>query len=383
MTAQVTLPDATVPPGFHWLTSGRKALEEMLESIEAAQRFVRLEMYILTASPIADKFRDALARAQERGVHVQVLLDAVGSFTLPGDYWDALTAAGGQLRWFNPVALRRISLRDHRKILVCDTNVAFVGGFNISTEYEGDGVTSGWRDLGLRISGPLVRELSEAFDEMFGRADFKHPHFTRLRKSEVRRPVSVPEAILLLAAPGRHNPIQKTLCADLRTAKKVFIICAYFLPASQLRRALMSVVRRGGEVQVILPGKSDVPLSQWAGRSLYRRLLRAGVRIFEYQPQILHTKLILIDDVVYAGSANLDTRSFHINYELSIRVANARLAGEAMAIFDDTRRLSHEILPDEWRKSRTFWTRIKQRWSHFILARLDPFLFRQQLKWLR
>ena len=158
-------PGATAPPGFRWLTTGRKALEGMIESIESAQSCVRLEMYIFTESPIADKFRDALTRAQERGVRVQVLLDAVGSFTLPGNYWNALTAAGGQLQWFNPLSLRRISLRDHRKILVCDTDVAFVGGFNISTEYEGDGVTSGWRDLGLRIAGPLVRELSGAFDE--------------------------------------------------------------------------------------------------------------------------------------------------------------------------------------------------------------------------
>lgn len=386
--AQVNFPDADKAQrapvaGFRWLTTGKIALGEMLESIEAARNSLALEMYIFTESPVAGKFRDALLRAQQRGVRVRVLLDAVGSFNLPSDYWETLTAAGGQVRWFNPLTLHRISLRDHRKLLVCDGAVAFVGGFNISSEYEGDGVTSGWRDLGLKISGPLVPELSAAFDEMFERADFKHPHFARLRISGARPSVSGPDARLLLAAPGRHNPIQKTLRADLKAAKKVFIVCAYFLPAWQIRRALMNVVRRGGEVQVILPGKSDVPLSQWAGRSLYRRLLRAGVRIFEYQPQILHAKLIMIDDVVYAGSANLDTRSLHINYELSIRVANTRLAGEAAEIFDDTRRLSQEIHLDEWRRSRTFWTRLKQRWSYIILARLDPFLSRQQLKWLR
>src|SRR5262249_46013880 len=147
--------------------------------------------------------------------------------------------------------------------------------------------------------GPMVAQLASSFEDMFQRAEFRHQRFIRLRRSSARKMVVAPHEQLLLSGPGRgRNPIKRALRADLARARKVQIIVAYFLPTWRVRRGLVQVSRRGGDVQLILAGKSDVLLSQLAGQSLYRRFLKTGVSIFEYQPQILHAKLIIIDDVV-------------------------------------------------------------------------------------
>ena len=139
--------------GWTWFRNGAEAFPAMLAAIDAARKSVCLETYIYSASPLGGKFRTALVRAQQRGVRVRVLLDAVGSHGLPGDYWEALKVAGGEARIFNPLALNRFGIRNHRKLLACDDKVAFVGGFNIAPEYEGDGVTRGWLDLGIKVEG--------------------------------------------------------------------------------------------------------------------------------------------------------------------------------------------------------------------------------------
>ena len=369
---------------FRWMRTGEQAFSEMLQTIATAEQSVRLEMYIFHPSEIAEAFRAELVAACRRGVRVRVLVDALGSISLSDSFWDEFTANGGEFRWFNPLKLNRLVIRDHRKVLVCDQRVAFIGGFNISTEYTGNGVTSGWRDLGMKICGPLAMELAQSFDQMFAIADFKHRPFERLRRSRHQWTVSTPNSKLLLGAPGRQrNPISQALLADLRKARCVQIICAYFLPSWKFRRELARIARAGGRVQLILAGKSDVPLSQLASRSLYRRLMRAGVEIYEYDPQILHAKLFIIDGVVYAGSANLDLRSLNSNYELLVRVEDAKLAEEAREIFCQDLSNSKRINRDQWRATRTFWTRLKQRWAYFILARIDPFVTRHQLKLLR
>jgi cardiolipin synthase len=280
---------------------------------------------------------------------------------------------------FKPLSLDRVGIRNHRKLLVCDEQVAFIGGFNIASAYEGDGVTSGWFDLGLRTTGPLAAQLAAAFEDMFQRADFKHKRFMRLRNSTARKMVQSLNEQLLLSGPGRgRSPIKQALRGDLERATKVQIIVAYFLPTWRIRRDLMRIARRGGTVQLILAGKSDVLVSQLAGQSLYRRLLNAGVQIFEYQPQILHAKLIIADDVVYAGSANLDQRSLHINYELMVRFEQPEMADQARAIFAESLKHCRPVTQEEWRSSRTIWRRFKQRWAYWLLVRVDPYMARRQ-----
>lgn len=264
-----------------WLCTGQEIFPAMLAAIDEAKSSVYLETYIFAAGNPGLKFREALVRARQRQARVRVLIDALGSFSLSTEFWKPLLQAGGEVRWFNPISLNRLGFRDHRKLLVCDDAVAFVGGFNIAPEYEGDGVTRGWCDLGLKIEGPLVEQLSASFADMFSRAGFQHKRFARLLKSAAKQTVSVPHEQLLLSGPARgHSPIKRSLKWDLQRANSVQIIVAYFLPTWQLRRQLARVVQRGGRVQLMLTAKSDVLVSRLAAQSLYRRLLRAGIQIY-------------------------------------------------------------------------------------------------------
>ncbi len=358
---------------FNWLCTGREVFPAMLAAIDGARESVCLETYTYAPDHLGQQFRAALVNARKRGARVSVLFDALGSLSLPTGFFEPLRAVGGQIRRFNPVWLSRFGIRDHRKLLVCDEKVAFVGGFNIAADYEGDGVTSGWCDLGLRIEGPLAQALKGNFEEMFKRANLPQRQLLRLKRSSAKRTVLARNEQLLLSGPGRgRSPIKAALRRDLARARTVQIVVAYFLPSWRIRRALGRVARRGGRLEIILPGKSDVTLSQLAAQSLYRRFLKAGARIFEYQPQILHAKLLIIDDVVYVGSANLDQRSLNINYELMIRFQGKAMAERARQIFASTLSRCREITADQWRGSRSLWQRFKQRWAYFFLARVDP-----------
>lgn len=391
---------------YRWLRTGDEAFAAMLAAINAARRSVRLETYIFRAGLLGERFRSALVYAAQRGAEVRVLVDAFGSLYLTEEFWEPLRTAGGHVRWFNPLTLARLGFRDHRKLLILDEEVAVVGGFNISEEYEGDGVTRGWRDLGLWLKGPSSQQLAQSFDLLYENADLRGQFFLRWRRSMVHplsqpelframpfarwrkrlhhRRSRLPDATVLLSGPGRgFSSFKRSLRRDLVRARSAQIISAYFLPTWRIRRELLRLARRGGQVKLLLAGKTDVVVSQLACRGLYQRMLRAGIEIYEYQPQILHAKLIVLDDLVYVGSANFDVRSLGINYELVLRVRHHRLAQEARELFADALTHSRRIDPVAWRASRTFWTKLKERWAHFLLARVDPYFARRQLRRLR
>ncbi|MCL5098388.1 MAG: cardiolipin synthase B [Candidatus Omnitrophica bacterium] len=366
---------------FRWLRTGDEVFAGSAAAIEAAQASVRLEIYTFTPSPIGEQFRQALIAACGRGIRVWVMVDGWGSFYLPDSFWDPLRRAGGRVRWFNPLSLQRFDFRDHRKLLVCDERVALVGGCNIAPEYEGDGVARGWRDLGIQLAGPLVRDLAFSFDVLFERADFRHKPFARFRKPLFHKRIAVLDGILLQSGPGRgFNPIKRSLRRDLARANSAKIITAYFLPTWGIRRELVRLARRGATVQLLLAGKTDVPMAQLAARRLYQKMLRAGIEVYEYQPQVLHAKLIVLDDVVYVGSANLDVRSLRINYELMLRLKSAPMAAEAKAIFAEALNHGKRIDPQTWKGARSFWAKLKERWAYFFLVRIDPYLALRQMR---
>jgi cardiolipin synthase len=235
----------------------------------------------------------------------------------------------------------------------------------------------------LEITGSLVADLARSFDQFFARATVKHKPLQRLRKA-LTRITTGQNWKLLSSGPGRfHGDLKRTFTADLKVARSVKIICAYFLPTWRLRKELMQVCKRGGKVRLILAGKTDVAIAQLASRRLYRSFLRAGVEIFEYQPQILHAKMFILDDIVYAGSANLDIRSLRINYELLVRICEPEVAAEARSIFEADLAHSRKIEPSTWSKSRSFWGKLREDWAYFFLARIDPYLAGRQLKTLR
>ena len=367
-------------PSPQWLRTGREIFPAMLVAIRAARKSIRLETYIYTDGEIGRQFRDTLTAAAARGVKVSVLVDAFGSWLLPADFFAPILAAGGNVRYFNPLRLWRYGVRDHRKLLLCDDVVVFLGGFNIADEYDGDGVTRGWCDIGMRIENPaLAVELVKSFDELSALADFHRKPLMRLRAFKRRRKTE-PRlgGELLLSHPGRGaSPFQVSLHRDLARARDTRIVTAYFLPTRRVRRYLIHAARNGGRVQLILAGKSDVLISQLAARSLYHRLMKAGVEIYEYQPQILHAKLIVSDGVTYAGSSNLDIRSLNLNYELMLRFEDKTVAAGAHEIFEQMLKHSRRIEPG-WFKTQSWWQRWQYRWAHFMVARIDPLVALRQ-----
>ena len=370
----------TSAPSPQWLRTGREIFPAMLDAIRAARQSVRLETYIYADGEIGRQFREALTAAAARGVKVSVLVDAFGSWLLPADFFAPLLTAGGSVHYFNPLRLWRYGVRDHRKLLLCDDTVVFLGGFNIADEYDGDGVTRGWCDIGLRIDNPaLAVELVKSFDELSALADFHRKPLMRLRAFK-RRHKTEPRlgGELLLSHPGRGaSPFQVALHRDLAQARDTRIVTAYFLPTRLVRRYLIQAARKGGRVQLVLAGKSDVLISQLAARSLYHRLMKAGVEIYEYKPQILHAKLIVSDGVTYAGSSNLDIRSLNLNYELMLRFDDPATAAGAHEIFEQMLKHSRRIEPG-WFKAQSCWQRWQYRWAHFLVARIDPLVALRQ-----
>lgn len=363
-----------------WLTSGSEAYLEMERQIDAANGSVRLECYLVRAEGPMQRLREALLRAARRGVRVTVLVDAYGSGDLPAGYFGELARYGGRARRFNPNRLLRYSFRDHRKLLVCDRRTAVLGGFNIGPEYEGDGVRRGWRDLGLVITGPVAAHLADSFDAMFELAPFT-PAALRRFQGRDREPADAEGvATVLTSGPGcRRATLRRTLHADLARGRVMTAMAAYFLPSRRMRRLLRRCVARGGRVQLLLAGRTDVPVAKLAAEHLYPRLLDAQVEIHEYQPQVLHAKLVVIDDVVYVGSCNLDKRSLQINYELLVRLDWPELAAEARRIFLDDLRHARRVLPAR-SGAAPWWRRIKSRLAYFLLSRVDPFVASAKLR---
>ena len=172
--------------------------------------------------------------------------------------------------------------------------------------------------------------------------------------------------------------MKQTLVHDFAGAQSIQIMSAYFLPSLPILRELKRAARRGARVQLILAGKTDVWLMRLATRGLYISLLRAGVQVYEYKPQILHAKLVIVDDVIFAGSANLDARSLNINYEVLARIADRRLAAEARHIFTADLKHCHRIDRRSLRHARGWWQGLLERFAFFVLARFDPYVARRQ-----
>ena len=255
-----------------------------------------------------------------------------------------------------------------------------VGGLNIADEYGGDGVASGWRDFAVELRGPIVGALDASMDRMLELAEFSPialAQFARRYRGGRRwqRPDAGLEcADLLLSGPGtRSARMQRFMRVDLAGASAVSVYAAYLLPTARMRRAIRSVARRG-RVRLVTGAQSDVPMVRWAAQRLYPFWLRGGVALYEYLPQVVHAKLIVVDDVVYAGSANLDIRSLRINYELLVRIQSRSLAEQVRRTFDGDLAHCRQIEYSPWRAGRRWWHGLRSLGAYLLLVRLDPFL---------
>jgi cardiolipin synthase len=364
------------------LIAGQEVYAAMWAAIDGAGQSVQLETYIWKHGRVAERFLTALGSAASRGLKVELLLDTFGTDGLAADYFAALTRAGVRLTWFNPGRLLRYSFRNHRKLLVVDGATAIVGGLNIADEYAGDGINEGWRDFAVELRGALVAELSASFTRMQQLAPFTPRSLRSFTRANHQRHRKAPQrtAQLLVCGPGtRTTSLRRRLLDDLRSATDVGAYAAYLLPPVRMRRALRAAARHG-VVRLITGARNDVALMQWAAERLYAFWLRSGVQLHEYQPQIMHGKLLVIDDIVYIGSANLDVRSLRINYELLVRIESAELAAQVRATMNADISRSKPLLGRQWRASRRWWQALRSWWAYLLLVRVDPFLARPKLR---
>ncbi len=370
-------------PRAELLVGGAAAFPCMLGLIDAAARSVALETYIFRADATGARFREALLRAVHRGVRVRLLVDAFGSLDLPDDYFDEFVAAGGAFRRFNPRRRLRLSFRNHRKLLCCD-GAAVVGGLNIADEYDGDGLQRGWRDFALAVDGPVVSDLEASFDRLWTLAPFEAANVREFWQRRLRYEDSASHACAALYAGAgfRTRLFRHHLVADLRRAERCCAWVAYFLPSRRLGRALRACARRG-RVELLLGAQTDVPAARWASEQHFPGYLRSRLRLYEYEPQVVHAKVLVVDDVVYLGSANLDVRSLRINYELLLRLESPPLATRLREQFATDLTHARPIDLETWRRGRTWWQRLRSYLAWLVLARLDPYVAERRLASLR
>lgn len=307
------------PESVVLLDGGAEAYPRMLLAIERAQRTVTLEVYTFAPSGVGSRFVAALGAAARRGVQVSVLIDGFGTARHGLAVAASLREAGCVVHIHNRLTALfagRID-RNHRKILLVDDEVAFLGGINIGDEAMDEGVRVGWADLALEIHGPQCAHLGE----MIRRAPARH----------------VPSALrLYLSGLGGGGRLRRRYLRAFATAReRIHVAHGYFLPDLGIVRALTAAARRGVDVRLLLAGRSDVPFARAATRSLYRQLLAAGVHIHEWSGSVLHAKVATVDGhLLLAGSFNLDPFSL-ANLEVLVEVDDKRVVEEASAWIDD------------------------------------------------
>lgn len=359
------------------LDTGPRRLDALLALIDGARTSLRLLYYIYTDDAVGARVRDALTAAVERGVQVTLIVDGLGSDPAYDKYFFAsLKGAGGKVCFFVPRLGRRYLLRNHQKIALADaetpTAQVIIGGFNIQDDYFGAPGTDAWRDLGLLVEGPAAARLGGYFDALWAWA--KQPRAPMRHLRQALSDWSEPDGKLrwLMGGPTRRlSPWARAVRRDLKRARHIDILAAYFFPSPAMLRRLGRPARRGGTVRVIVPSITDNHLTLYAARFTYRGLLRRGVRIFEYLPTKLHTKLFVIDDAVQIGSANFDMRSLFLNLEIMLRIDDRAFAAHVRSYVDGEVARSLEITPALHRGRTGWWARLKQAAVYFVVGVLD------------
>jgi cardiolipin synthase len=358
------------------IETGEGRLRALLDLIAGAQRNFKMLMYMFNPDHAGSVVHDALLAAARRGVEVRLLVDGFGS-DAPPQFFADLATAGGEYCVFNPTWGRRYLLRNHQKLVTADDGIAILGGANIDETYLTDSGAKHWRDLWLRIEGPEVVMASRYFDMIFRWSKRKNAKLRSLRRmigefSEWR-------GVLQWKFSGplsMRNSWWRSIGRDMKTANQLDMIFAYFAPPGAMLRRIGGVGRRGC-ARVITAAKSDNNATIAAARHCYSRLLRRHVRIYEYQPAKLHTKIAIVDDEVHIGSSNFDYRSFYINLEIMVRIKDAGFAEAMRGYFERELEDCKWITPEVHKRRATPWRRVKWAISHFLVNVLDYTLTRR------
>ncbi|MDB5774274.1 MAG: phospholipase D/Transphosphatidylase [Herbaspirillum sp.] len=362
------------------LMDGPSTYDAMFAAIAQAKDNIDMDTYIIEDDDMGRRFSDALIAKQKAGVQVNFMYDSVGSIGTPREFFQRLKDAGINVLEYNPVnplALRKgwdINQRNHRKLLVVDGRVAFVGGINISSVYSSGSSFSRktkkpptpgkseepWRDTHIRIEGPVAADFQTLFLN-----DWKQQKGDPLAARNYY-PAIAPAGDDIVRAIGSapdqpYSLIYVTLLSAINSAQsQVYLTNAYFVPDPQMLTALKDAVARGVDVRLLLPGKSDSALVYYTSRSFYEELLEAGVKIYERQQALLHAKTAVIDGVWSTiGSTNLDWRSFTLNQEIDAVVLGSAFGTQMQNMFNQDLKVSDEMTLEKWHK-RPIGSRLKE-----------------------
>ena len=369
-----TTPPSSVPVGDGEVTTymfGTDLYDAMIAAIDGAQRQILLETYIWKADAVGQRFKTALEEAAARGVEVYLIYDAFANLVVSPRF-KRFPSSMKVLRYpvyaagWRPFDLRRYG-RDHRKILVVDESIGFVGGFNIGEAYATE-----WRDTHVRITGPGVWDLKRAF------ADFWNLNRRRrFRSSE--RPLLLETASTWEPTIRFHRNVPRLwmfpiramyIEAIARASRNVWLTTAYFLPDPDFAEALTAAARRGVDVRLLIPAKSNHVVSDWISRGYFSQLLDAGVKVLRYRDAMVHAKTATIDGTwSTVGTANIDRLSLTGNYEINVEIIDPELAGSLEEIFRVDESNCLQLTEDEW-EARDIY----RRFTEFLLNPLRPLL---------
>ena len=341
------------------LREGARLFDEMVETIDSAKESIAFEMYIFRKDELGRRFVESLTRAAQRGVKTRVLLDWVGRMGTPRRFFDPLIRAGAEVVFFNPPGFRRwlgIVPRDHRKVLVVDDRVGLTGGFGIGVEWQ-SGVLkrrhSPWRDTAVWMEGEAARYLADAFDDMWRRAGARfrkvrrdHRHVVRAaRGTHIDSSVNPPALVgVIEGVPLRLRVSRALQLQALAAERTIWIASAYFMPSWSEMEALAGAARDGVDVRVLVPSSYDHPWLRGLTTRFYRRLLRNGVKLWEWDGEMMHAKSSVIDSRwVRIGSTDFNPLGVAINYEIDVLIEDNAIAREAEAMFLDDLAQSKQI----------------------------------------
>lgn len=341
------------------LLNGDQIFPAMLDAIRHAERTVTLETFIYWSGTIGREFTDALVERAQAGVKVRVLIDWLGSGRIDHKFIQALTDAGVRVEQYHPVQLydpstiRQFDHRTHRKVMVVDGKVGFTGGVGIADEWRGNADSpEHWRDNHYRVEGPIVAELEAVFADNWmtttGEVLQGDDYFPALAEAGRER-----AQVFKSSFNGGANSMELLFLLSLTAATKdVRIQSAYFVPGPAATEALLAARKRGVRVQILVPGgKIDEKIVRRASRATWGPLLQAGVEIAEYQPTMMHCKLMIVDDLwVSIGSSNFDNRSFRLNDEANLNVLDAAFADGQIKVFEEDRRRAKPVTYEAWRR---------------------------------
>jgi len=356
------------------LRNGDEIFPAMLAAIHSAKKNIHCETFIYWSGDIGDQFTEALCERSKAGVHVKLIIDAIGSLKIDKRFEKRLKECDVKVVEYHPVSWydigsdSKLNNRTHRKLLIVDGTIGFTGGVGIADEWNGHAQDKDhWRDMHYRVEGPVVAQLQSAFLDNWmkttGEVLHDEPDFPELK------PVGDQEAqVFKSGANGGAQSMQLLFLLSMSAARQnIRIGNAYFVPDDLTINSLIDARQRGVRVQIIVPGPHiDEQVVRHASRSTWGKLLEKGVEIYEYQPTMYHTKLLIVDDRwVSVGSSNLDNRSFQLNDEANLNVLNQPFAQAEIKIFEDDLKHSKPYTHDDW-KHRPFWDRFKEGFAKVI-----------------